>query len=103
MSPLGGHLEAILDHLGALLGRHVGLCRAVLKPSKSDAKTRSMKAPFFDDVCSEIAIFGTQAGVLDLLSTRRKAPLFFRGRGIVFLSVIPALPSPLPLALTSHN
>ena len=49
----------------ALLGRLVGLCWAVLGPSKSDAKTRSMKAPFFEDVCSEIAIFGTQEGVLE--------------------------------------
>jgi len=60
---------------------------------------RSMKAPFFEDVSSEIAIFGPQEGVLNLLSTGRKAPLFLRGCGIAFLFVIPALPPPLPLAL----
>ena len=68
LSALGGHLEVILDHLRALLGHLVGLCRAVLKASKSDAKMRSMKAPFFEDVSSEIAILGPQEpqeGVLD--------------------------------------
>ena len=58
-----------------------------------------MKAPFWEDVSSEIAILGPQEGVLNLLSTGRKAPLFLRGRGVVLLSVIPSLPSPLPLAL----
>ena len=62
-----------------------------------------MKAPFLEDVSSEIAIFGPQGGVLNLLSTGRKAHFFLRGRGIVFLSVIPALLSPLPLALTSYH
>ena len=42
-----------------------------------------------------------EQGVLDLLSTGRKAPLSWRGCGIAFLFVIPALPPPLPLALLS--
>ena len=120
-----------MGHPGALLGRLVGLCWAVWGPSKSDAKTRSMKAPFLEDVSSEIAVLGTQEGVLNpggpdlnplgtppglflptngshakrafryLLSTGRKAPLSWRGCGIAFLFVIPALPPPLPLALLS--
>ena len=120
-----------MGHPGALLGRLVGLCWAVWGPSKSDAKTRSMKAPFLEDVSSEIAVLGTQEGVLNpggpdlnplgtppglflptngshakrafryLLSTGRKAPLFWRGCGIALLSVIPALPPPLSLALLS--
>ena len=56
LSPLGGHLEAILGHIGALLGRHVGLSWAVLGPSKSDAKTRLRKPSFLEDVSGEIAI-----------------------------------------------
>ena len=101
-------MEANLGHPGALLGRLVGLCWAVWGPSKSDAKTRSMKAPFLEDVSSEIAVLGTQEGVLNpggpdlnplgtppglflptngshakrafryLLSTGRKAHLFFQ-------------------------
>ena len=50
----------------ALLGRLGRLCWAVLGPSKSDAKTRSMKAPFWEEVSSEIAILGPQEGVLNL-------------------------------------
>ena len=95
-----------MGHLGALLGRLVGLCWAVLGPSKNDAKTRSIRASFVEDVSSEIAILGPQEpqeGVLDLLSTGRKAHFVLRGRGIVFVSVIPAIPVPLPLALTSNH
>ena len=57
---LGGNLEAILGHLGALLDRLVGLCWAVLKPPKSHSKTRSIKAPFVEDVSNEIAMLGPQ-------------------------------------------
>ena len=44
--PLGDQLEASFVHLGAILVRLVGLCSVVLEPSTSDAKTRSIGAPF---------------------------------------------------------